>query len=79
MNGAEGSVGAVRAYLRSRGRAPAGLLDRYVSGFGLVMLIAVIGRPLSTVISGLAGPADPVRMSAGAALVALAMAGFLAA
>ncbi|GAA3214593.1 DUF6297 family protein [Nonomuraea helvata] len=77
MSGAEASVQSVRAYVRSRGRTPRGLLDRYVSGFGLVMLIAVLGRPLSTVLTGLAGPVDPARMSAGAALVALALAGFL--
>ncbi|MFI7634355.1 DUF6297 family protein [Nonomuraea sp. NPDC049400] len=76
MSGAEGNV---RAFLRSRRRTPAGLLDRYTSVFGLVMLIAVLGRPLSTMITGLAGPVDPVRMGAGAALVALAVAGFLAA
>ncbi|MEQ4724819.1 DUF6297 family protein [Nonomuraea sp. B19D2] len=76
MSGAEGNV---RAYLRSRRRTPASLLDRYTSVFGLVMLIAVLGRPLSTMITGLGGPVDPVRMGAGAALVTLAVAGFLAA
>ncbi|MEV0232364.1 DUF6297 family protein [Nonomuraea sp. NPDC050786] len=76
-SGAEGNVRSVRAYVRSRGRAPRGLLDRYVSGFGLAMLLAVLGRPVSTVLTGLAGPVDPARMSAGAALVALALAGFL--
>ncbi|MEU6712502.1 DUF6297 family protein [Nonomuraea sp. NPDC046802] len=79
MTGIEGSVRPVRAYLRSRGRTRASLLDRYVSGFGLAMLAAVLGQPLTTVISGLAGPVEPGRMGAGAALLALALAGFLAA
>ncbi|MFG6190786.1 DUF6297 family protein [Nonomuraea sp. JJY05] len=79
MSGAAGSVRVVRAYLRSRGPARGGLLDRYVAGFGLVMLAAVLGQPLTTVFQGLAGAADPARVSAGAALLALALAGFLTA
>ncbi|MET7329947.1 DUF6297 family protein [Nonomuraea sp. NPDC005650] len=79
MSGTVGSVRAVRGYLRSRGRTRAGLLDRYVAGFGLAMLAAVLGQPLSTLFQGLAGAAGPARMSAGTALLALALAGFLAA
>ncbi len=69
----------VRAYLRSRGRLPASLMDRYVSVFSLLMLIAVAGQPLSGMFAGLAVPADPARMGAGVALLALTLAGFLAA
>ncbi|KAB8195753.1 hypothetical protein FH608_009580 [Nonomuraea phyllanthi] len=80
MSGAaEGSVRAVRTYLRSHGRAPATVLDRYVSLFALAMLLAVLGQPLSTMLGGLAGPVDPARAGAGVALIALALAGFLAA
>ncbi|MEV4012010.1 DUF6297 family protein [Nonomuraea angiospora] len=79
MSGAAGSVRVVRAYLRARGPARGSLLDRYVAGFGLAMLTAVLGGPLTTVFQGLAGAADPARVSAGAALVVLALAGFLAA
>lgn len=74
----ESGVRAVRAYLRSRGPAPAGLLDRYVTGFCLLMAVMVLGRPLAGVFAGLAGPVDPGRMGAGAALLTLALAGFLA-
>ncbi|MGN9837997.1 DUF6297 family protein [Nonomuraea sp. H19] len=55
------------------------MLDRYITGFCVVMVLAVAGRPVSGVLAELAGPVDPARMSAGAALVALALAGFLAA
>ncbi|TDD15351.1 hypothetical protein E1294_34750 [Nonomuraea diastatica] len=79
MPGAETGVRSVRAYLRSRGRAPVSLADRYVTVFGLAVLVAVAGQPISTVVGGLAGSAEPGRMGAGVALVALAMAGFLAA
>ncbi|MET8865332.1 DUF6297 family protein [Nonomuraea sp. NPDC004580] len=75
---AESGVRAVRAYLRSRGPAPAGLLDRYVTGFCLLMAVMVLGHPLAGVFAGLAGPVDPGRMGAGAALLSLALAGFLA-
>ncbi|MFB4277852.1 DUF6297 family protein [Nonomuraea sp. MTCD27] len=78
MSESAGSVRAVRAYLRSKGRAPAGLLDRYVTAFCLAMFVAVGGRPLSGVFTGLAGTVDPARMGAGVALLALAVAGFLA-
>ncbi|GAB2912188.1 DUF6297 family protein [Nonomuraea fastidiosa] len=71
-------VRAVRAYLRSRGPAPASLLDRYVSGFCLLMAIVVLGQPLAGVLAGLAEPVDPDRMGAGVALLALALCGFLA-
>ncbi|TDE35899.1 hypothetical protein E1295_35665 [Nonomuraea mesophila] len=70
-------VGQVRAYLRSRGRAPVSLADRYVTVFCLAMLTAVAGHPVSTMIGDLAGPADPARTGAGVALVALALTGFL--
>ncbi|MEO3884040.1 DUF6297 family protein [Nonomuraea sp. B5E05] len=79
MSGSETGVRSVRAYLRSRGRAPVSLADRYVTVFGLAMLVAVAGQPISTMVGGLAGSAEPGRMGAGVALVALAMAGFLAA
>ncbi|TDD01062.1 hypothetical protein E1292_27045 [Nonomuraea deserti] len=79
MPGSETGVRSVRAYLRSRGRAPVSLADRYVTVFGLAVLVAVAGQPVSTLIGGLAGAAEPARMGAGVALVALAMAGFLAA
>ncbi|NUP83073.1 MAG: hypothetical protein HOV96_36630 [Nonomuraea sp.] len=72
------SVRAVRAFIRARGRAPAGLADRYVSVFGAIMLVAVLGQPLSSALSGLAGPLEAGRMGAGAALVSLACAGGLA-
>ncbi|MEV4802228.1 DUF6297 family protein [Nonomuraea sp. NPDC049421] len=74
----ESGVRAVRAYLRSRGPAPASLLDRYVTGFCLLMAVMVLGHPLAGVFAGLAGPVDPGRMGAGAALLSLALAGFLA-
>ncbi|MFG1696404.1 DUF6297 family protein [Nonomuraea sp. NPDC049309] len=71
-------VRAVRAYLRSRGPAPASLIDRYVSGFCLLMAIVILGQPLAGVFAGLAEPVDPDRMGAGVALLALALCGFLA-
>lgn len=74
-----GSVQAVRAYLRARGRTPASVMDRYVSVFCLLMFVAVAGKPLSDVLAGLAMPGEPARMGAGVALLALALAGFLAA
>ncbi|TMR22859.1 hypothetical protein ETD85_48835 [Nonomuraea zeae] len=73
-----GDIKAVRAYLRSRGRTRASLLDQYATGFGLAMVIVILGRPVSGVVSGLAGPVDPARMGAGAALLALGLIGFLA-
>ncbi|MFI6628268.1 DUF6297 family protein [Nonomuraea fuscirosea] len=79
MSAPEASVRTVRAYLRSRGRAPATMIDRYAAVFGLAMIAAVLGRPLSGLLTGLAGPIDPARAGAGAALLALAVAGFLAA
>ncbi|MFB4266901.1 DUF6297 family protein [Nonomuraea sp. GTA35] len=80
MTGSSGAgVRTVRAYLRSRGRTPAGVMDRYVSVFCLAMLIAVTGKPLSDVLAGLAVPGEPARMGAGVALLALGLAGFLAA
>ncbi|WP_235029855.1 DUF6297 family protein [Nonomuraea solani] len=69
----------MRAYLRSRGRGPSSMLDRYFTAFGLLMIAAVLGQPLSSVITNLAGQAEPARMGAGVALLALALAGFLAA
>lgn len=61
MSGPEVSVRTVRAYLRSRGRAPATMIDRYAAVFGMAMIVAVLGRPLSGLLTGLAGPIDPVR------------------
>jgi hypothetical protein len=78
MTASMGNVRAVRAYLRSRGRTRASLLDQYVAGFGLAMVLVVLGRPISGVVAGLAGPVDPGRMGAGAALLALALVAFLA-
>ncbi|GAA2205733.1 hypothetical protein GCM10009850_011910 [Nonomuraea monospora] len=72
-------VQAVRAYLRSRARTPTTLMDRYVSVFSLLLLIAVAGKPLSDVLAALAIPGDPARMGAGMALLALALAGALGA
>ncbi|NJP89889.1 hypothetical protein HCN51_10600 [Nonomuraea sp. FMUSA5-5] len=74
-----GDVRTLRAYVRSRSRTPASLMDRYVSAFCLLMLIAVAGRPVSGVLTSLAVPGEPARMGAGVALLALALAGFLAA
>ncbi|MCK2219895.1 DUF6297 family protein [Actinomadura sp. ATCC 31491] len=54
-------------------------LDRYVTGFCLLMFAAVAGQPVSELVTGLAAHADPGRMGAGAALLALGLAGFLAA
>ncbi|AQZ65692.1 unnamed protein product [[Actinomadura] parvosata subsp. kistnae] len=86
MTGGDGVTGAsggdvrtLRAYVRSRTRTPASLMDRYVSVFCLLMLIAVAGRPVSGVLASLAVPGEPARMGAGVALLALALAGFLAA
>ncbi|MER7506365.1 DUF6297 family protein [Nonomuraea pusilla] len=83
MRPAEADGGArpvkeVRAFIASRGRTPAGLLDRYVAGFGLVMGAAVVGRPIASLLGGLAGATDPSRAGAGTALVLLACAGYLA-
>ncbi|NUR83537.1 MAG: hypothetical protein HOY71_05550, partial [Nonomuraea sp.] len=74
----EASVRAVRAFVRERGRTPVGAVDRYVSVFGALMLAAVLGQPLSALIEGLAGPVDPGRVGAGASLLLLAFAGWLA-
>ncbi|MFC7105825.1 DUF6297 family protein [Nonomuraea rubra] len=80
MSGESGAgVRTVRAYLRSRRRTPASVMDRYVSLFCLAMFIAVTGKPLSDVLAGLAVPGEPARMGAGVALLALGLAGFLAA
>ncbi|TDD46086.1 hypothetical protein E1286_22045 [Nonomuraea terrae] len=72
-------VQEVRTYLRSRRRGSAGLADRYVAVFGIAMIVAVAGQPVSGVLAGLAAPVDPARVGAGAALLAVAVAGFLAA
>ncbi|MER6507199.1 DUF6297 family protein [Nonomuraea sp. NPDC001636] len=78
VSAGEVSVRSVRAFVRARGRAPAGLVDRYVSLFGLCMLLAVVGQPLSSVVSGLGGTVEPGRTGAGVALVLLGLAGCLA-
>ncbi|MEV4380093.1 DUF6297 family protein [Streptosporangium sp. NPDC049644] len=70
-------VQAVRALVRSRGRAPMSWSDRYVALFGLAMAAAVLGRPIASVLTTMAGQADPSRLGAGVALIALAYAGFL--
>ncbi|MEV0382488.1 DUF6297 family protein [Nonomuraea sp. NPDC050643] len=72
-------VRTVRAYLRSHGRAPSSLLDRYVAVFALLLLTAVVGHPLTSMLAGLAEQARPAHMGAGVALLALALAGFLGA
>ncbi|MEV0620858.1 DUF6297 family protein [Nonomuraea sp. NPDC050404] len=74
----EPNIRTVRAYLRSRGRVRAGLMDRYVTLFCMAMFIAVAGQPLSVAVGELAVPGDPARMGAGVALLALALSGFLA-
>ncbi|MFI6181820.1 DUF6297 family protein [Nonomuraea sp. NPDC051191] len=78
MSAHEVSVRSVRAFVRARGRARGGLVDRYVSLFGLCMLVAVLGQPLSSAVSGLSGTVESGRMGAGVALVLLAFAGLLA-
>ncbi|SDG95374.1 DUF6297 family protein [Nonomuraea jiangxiensis] len=78
MTESVGSVRAVRAFLWSRRRARPSLLDRYVTGFGLAMLAAVFGTPVTSTLEGLNLQIDPSRTGAGVALVALALAGFLA-
>ncbi|MFI7451289.1 DUF6297 family protein [Nonomuraea sp. NPDC049714] len=74
-----GSVREVRAFVRSRRRVSPSLSDRYTSGFMLALLAAVLGRPLSGAVEGLAGQADLTRMGAGVALLALSLAVGLAA
>ncbi|MFI6988039.1 DUF6297 family protein [Nonomuraea wenchangensis] len=77
-----GGVRAVRGFLRARSRTRSTSLDRYVTLFCLLMFAAVAGQPLSELLTGLAGAAgtvEPARLGAGVALLALGLAGFLAA
>ncbi|MFG1943612.1 DUF6297 family protein [Nonomuraea sp. NPDC048826] len=67
-----------RAFVRAWQRRPVSLLDRYVSVFMLAMAVAVFGNPVTTAVAGLAGQVDAARTGPGAALVLLALAGFLA-
>ncbi|NUW40360.1 DUF6297 family protein [Nonomuraea rhodomycinica] len=69
---------SVRQFLRQR-RGSAGALDRYVTWFGLALVAAIAGKPVSSLIASMAGQPAPARMSAGLALVLLAFAGFVAA
>ncbi|TMS00236.1 DUF6297 family protein [Nonomuraea basaltis] len=75
--GADPRLRSVRAFLRFRGRTRSAPVDRYVTAFCIAMFLAVLGKPLSDVVAGLAGTGDPARTGAGAALVALGLAGFL--
>ncbi|WP_371780475.1 DUF6297 family protein [Streptosporangium subroseum] len=72
------TVPVVRAFIRSRGRAPASWLDRYTTLFGLAMLGAVLARPVSSALAAIVHQADPSRTGAGIALITLAYAGLLA-
>ena len=72
------TVPVVRAFIRSRGRAPASWLDRYTTLFGLAMLGAVLARPVSSALAAIVHQADPSRTGAGVALITLAYAGLLA-
>ncbi|MEV5558657.1 DUF6297 family protein [Nonomuraea wenchangensis] len=77
-----GGVRAVRGFLRARSRTRSTSLDRYVTLFCLLMFAAVAGQPVSELLTGLAGAAgtvEPARLGAGVALLALGLAGFLAA
>ncbi|MEU7899974.1 DUF6297 family protein [Nonomuraea sp. NPDC049152] len=65
--------------MRSRGRAPASLLDRYVALFALAVAAAVAGNPVSSALAGLAGRVEVAQVGPGVALVVLAYAGFVAA
>ncbi|MFE3448043.1 DUF6297 family protein [Nonomuraea sp. NPDC059194] len=69
----------MRAFVRSRGRAPASLLDRYVALFALAVAAAVAGNPVSSALAGLAGRVEVAQVGPGVALVVLAYAGFVAA
>ncbi|MGI5282796.1 DUF6297 family protein [Nonomuraea polychroma] len=73
------SVRSVRAFVRSHGRTRRRAADWYVTGFCVAVFLAVVGDPLADVLAGLAGPGDPARMGAGVALIALAVAAYLAA
>ncbi|MGI5156445.1 DUF6297 family protein [Microbispora sp. CA-102843] len=66
------------AYLRARRGRPATWSDRYTSVFGLLVVAAVLGRPVAEALAGLAHHADPARLGPGLALVGAAYAGFLA-
>ncbi|MGW0590774.1 DUF6297 family protein [Streptosporangium sp. NPDC002607] len=70
-------VQAVRALIRSRGRVPMSWSDRYVALFGLAMAVTVLAQPIASALATMAGQADPSRLGAGVALIALAYAGFL--
>ncbi|MER7205557.1 DUF6297 family protein [Streptosporangium sp. NPDC000239] len=52
--------------------------DRYTTLFGVAMALAVLGRPVASVLENLVHPADPRQVGAGLALVAVAYAGYLA-
>ncbi|MFI6600421.1 DUF6297 family protein [Nonomuraea sp. NPDC050536] len=69
----------VRAFLAARRRTSAGVLDRYVAVFALVMAAMVLGRPVSSLLAELVRQADPAQAGPGVALVLLAVAGFAAA
>ncbi|MEV4242391.1 DUF6297 family protein [Streptosporangium canum] len=71
-------VSEVRAFIRSRRRTPASWLDRYTALFGLAIGAAVLAQPASSALAAVARQADPSRMGAGVALVALVYAGLLA-
>ncbi|MFG1748879.1 DUF6297 family protein [Streptosporangium sandarakinum] len=77
MSEGAAAVRAVRALARPR-RGRMSWSDRYVAGFGLVMIIAVLAEPLSSALAAFGDPRDPSRAAAGIALVLLAYAGLLA-
>ncbi|MEU8248474.1 DUF6297 family protein [Nonomuraea sp. NPDC048916] len=70
--------GSARAFIRSRRPTSASLLDRYVAVFATVLAVAVLGEPVSAAVASMAGQAEPAAVGAGAALVLLAYAGFIA-
>jgi hypothetical protein len=73
------SARSVRAFIRSRARTPSTVLDRYVTLFGLALLAAVVGKPVSSAIASMAGQAEIAHVGAGMALIVLAFASSIAA
>ena len=71
---------AVRAMLRASGRRPVSWADRYTAGFTAGMLALLVFQPVADLLATIGGQAaDPSRIGAGLALLALGYAGYLAA
>lgn len=76
MSGAT-RVREVRALVRTGGRRSLTWSDRYISLFGLALLVVLASPVVARAVAAVPGDADPARTGAGLALVALLLAGAL--